>query len=210
MNVNSKIYMLMSFIMLSGCSPKSFPIVAPEPITILQINTREIPYAFPLSYYHNRVCVFNTDIVYDTDDVYIAPVPFDSSSYRNRLLEYSTSNDVNPEKLLIKGLMIVDSIIEGINVYKLIVDYESEKYYGYSLYTNNVTKRSKRMDVGKAYYMEILPYYYQDPDNYNNCGLYYDGYVIEDHTLPIYKWKYVCTTKWISGIKYTPETKKTR
>ena len=212
MNV-SKICCAISLLIImtvTGCSRHISPIVAPEPYTFLQVYSQEKPYAFPLSYFHNKVYTFKTDIVYDTDDTYMPPVPYDSSSYRIRLLDHSTSNDANQEKLLLKGIMVVDSIIEGVNVYKLIVTFDSKRYIVYSLFTNTAKRFCKQIIAGRSYYLELLPYYYPEEDYFNNCGLYYDGYVIYDKTLPLHEWKYVCTTKWIEGINYRPKAMKTK
>ncbi len=201
MNVNNRFRYLwfVCFFLFVGCSHLSSSSINYDWSEFLQ-RKREIPSAFPLSYYHNRVVLIKTGLIYDSNYKYSEPKPYDSCSYRDHLLEYSTTNDTNVDALLIKGDMVIDSIIEGMNVDKIIVDFNGKKYIVFSLCTRT-RSRGKIME-GKTYYLELLPYYYPDSEDYNNAGLYYKGLVIEDMDLPIYEWKKVCTTKCLDGIYY--------
>jgi len=138
------------FIMtVTGCSRQIFPIVAPEPYTLLQVYSQEKPYAFPLSYFHNKVYTFNTDIVYDTDDTYMPPVPYDSSSYRIRLLDHSTSTNNNSDEA--EEYYLIGSIHD---------DYDSLQFVLYNYYFNNVNSQRCNNKLLVFINKEYYGYYY--------------------------------------------------
>ena len=172
-------------------------------------NSIQIHYqisADSLSHFHNKVTITRVrEIINDTGNY--KPLAMDTLSYKRYLTEYSILDTVLLLSLEKKGMMHIDSIIYGVNVVKLYVSQDTNRYVVYSVVPDgNKSNKEKRMRErifeDKMYYMELTPYFNTESTDYHNRGLYVNGFVIKDYELPLQEWKNVYTTKSIEGYYY--------
>lgn len=159
--------------------------------------------AIPLWFYHYRVSSFRfCEMSTESNEQHRqSNCLLDSVQYKQSLLCYSTQID-SGDSICIEGVMRVDSIIYGYNVYRIDVTFDSNKYYIFSI-PSRVRRNDKEIFQGNSYYMKIKPYFYQDSNSdFHNRGLYIKGYVVRDYDLEYFEWKKVCTSNSISGLTY--------
>ena len=165
-----------------------------------------------LSHFHNKVIIQRvSEITNDTDNC--KPLVMDSLSYKSYLTEYSIQNSVLSLALERKGMMHIDSILYGVNVIKIIVSQDTNRYVVYSIIpdgkkTKNGNRKRERIFEGKMYYMELTPYFNTESTDYHNRGLYVNGFVVKDYELLLQEWKNVYTTNSLEGYYYYTKRKK--
>ncbi|MBR3959165.1 MAG: hypothetical protein IKJ81_03845 [Bacteroidales bacterium] len=155
--------------------------------------------AIPLWFYHNKVKVFRVCEIDPISGKINSAQYLDSLQYKQRLLRFSTQCSED-DRVSIEGVMTIDSILYGYNVFRIDVTHDSTKYHIYSLKSRK-KRHIKDIAVGESYYLKIKPYFFQDStDEYHNSGLYLNGYVIRDYDLELQEWKHVCTSNSIDGL----------
>ena len=159
--------------------------------------------AFPLKHYHNKVTLIRLGYVYN-DTNCSQPTAMDSLAFKNYITEYSIRGSELACSLERKGMMHIDTIIYGVNVLKLYVSHNANRYVVYSIIPteNEATKKKRNTEIisqNKMYYFELTPYFNTESEDYHSRGLYIDGYVIKDYGLPLEEWVNVYTAKNLAG-----------
>ena len=168
--------------------------------------------AFPLKHYHNKVTLFRLGYVYN-DTNCSEPTPMDSLAFKNYISEYSIRGSELACSLERKGMMHIDTIIYGVNVLKLYVSQNANRYVVYSIIPteNEATTKKRNTEIisqNKMYYLELTPYFNTESEDYHSRGLYIDGYVIKDYGLPLEEWVNVYTANNLIGWHISSKSKK--
>ena len=163
--------------------------------------------ALPLGYYHNKIKLYKLGCVLTDSSNVIENKPLDSIAYRDYLLEHSIHNTELACLLKKSGMMRIDSIIYGVNVLKLYISHDTNKYMVYSVVSDEKeTKKIKGwkeyITEGATYYFEMTPYFDPRKEDYHNRGMYLNGIVIRDYDIPIEECMNLYTTKNLSGYYY--------